>query len=153
MLVGNLGSKYRFSYGVLGDAVNLGSRLEGLNKEYRTGILIGENTAKAVKDSFILREIDLVRAVGKKTSTRIYELVATIETNLPLSQRDLFSVYESGLAAYRDGRWGEAIELFGEGLRRHPGDGPAQVLLDRCRDYVASPPDPDWDGVFVATRK
>jgi adenylate cyclase len=153
MLVGNLGSKYRFSYGVLGDAVNLGSRLEGLNKQYRTGILIGENTAKAVKDSFILREIDLVRAVGKKTSTRIYELVATIETNLPLSQRDLFSVYESGLAAYRDGRWGEAIELFGEGLRRHPGDGPAQVLLDRCRDYVASPPDPDWGGVFVATRK
>ena len=66
MLVGNLGSRYRFAYGVLGDQVNLGSRLEGLNKVYGTDILIGENTARLVKDDFIMREVDSVRVVGRQ---------------------------------------------------------------------------------------
>ena len=76
MLVGNLGSKYRFAYGVLGDHVNLGSRLEGLNKQYGTDILIGENTAQLVEKSFLLREVDLVRVVGREQPVRIYELLA-----------------------------------------------------------------------------
>src|SRR5438093_12054066 len=75
MLVGNLGSKYRFAYGALGDHVNLGSRLEGLNKVYGTEILIGENTARLVAASFVLREIDMVRVVGREQPVRIYELL------------------------------------------------------------------------------
>jgi adenylate cyclase len=70
MLVGNLGSEYRFSYGVLGDDVNLGSRLEGLNKQYGTEILIGEQTAELIGAEFVLREVDLVRVVGKSDTCR-----------------------------------------------------------------------------------
>ena len=153
MLVGNLGSKYRFSYGVLGDAVNLGSRLEGLNKQYKTEILIGESTAAAVEDRFIVREVDRVRAVGKEKSTRIFELIAAEGAELSQSFRRLLPVYEAGLAAYRDGRWKEAARHFEEALQIRAGDGPSGVLLDRCRMYAATPPDFEWDGVFVATSK
>jgi adenylate cyclase len=82
MLVGNPGSKYRFAYGVLGDHVKLGSRLEGLNKEYGTDILIGANTAALVEKAFLLREIDMVRVVGREQPVRIYELLATAGTSL-----------------------------------------------------------------------
>jgi adenylate cyclase len=71
MLVGNLGSQYRFAYGVLGNHVSLGSRLEGLNKAYGTEILIGENTAQLVQESFLLREIDLVRVIGREQGLRV----------------------------------------------------------------------------------
>ena len=153
MLVGNLGSKYRFSYGVLGDAVNLGSRLEGLNKQYKTEILIGENTAAAVKDGFILREVDLVRAVGKEKSTRIFELIAAEGAELSQSIRRVLPVYEAGLAAYRQGLWKEGAEYFEEALLIRAGDEPSGVLLERCHMYAATPPDFEWDGVLVATSK
>jgi adenylate cyclase len=153
MLVGNLGSKYRFSYGVLGDNVNLGSRLEGLNKEYGTEIILGQNTADAVRTSFVLREIDLVRAVGKQAPTRIYELMAAIGPTLPAQDEALLAAYAAGLAAYREARWTDALRSFGEALKRRPGDGPSSVMSERCRAYLQSPPGADWDGVFVATRK
>src|SRR5215510_12302423 len=88
MLVGNLGSKYRFAYGVLGDPVNLGSRLEGLNKAYGTEILLGETTAQLVEKAFVLREIDLVRVVGRDQPVRIYELLARSGTALPKEQEE-----------------------------------------------------------------
>ena len=77
MLVGNLGSKYRFAYGVLGDHVNLGSRLEGLNRVYGTEILLGENTAQLAEGAFVLREVDMVRVKGRVQAVRTYELVTT----------------------------------------------------------------------------
>ncbi len=83
MLVGNIGSRYRFSYGALGDQVNLGSRLEGLNKMYGTEILLGENTARLVDSSFLLRELDMVKVVGRKQPLRIYELVGKPDDSLP----------------------------------------------------------------------
>ena len=91
MLVGNLGSKYRFAYGALGDHVNLGSRLEGLNKTYKTQILIGENTAQMVENSFVLRELDTVQVVGREQAVRIYELLAKAGTSLPMEQEKAFS--------------------------------------------------------------
>lgn len=153
MLVGNLGSKYRFSYGVLGDNVNLGSRLEGLNKEYATEILIGENTADLVAKDFILREVDVVRVVGKEKPTRLYELIATADAQLPSDQARVLEAYASALAAYRDQRWDDALRGFGQVLECRPADGPSLVMTERARGYVASPPAADWDGVFVATRK
>jgi len=112
MLVGNLGSKYRFAYGVLGDPVNLGSRLEGLNKAYGTEILLGETTAQLVEKAFVLREIDLVRVVGRDQPVRIYELLARSGTALPKEQEEALSSYAVGLEAYRQQRWGEALGLF-----------------------------------------
>ena len=153
MLVGNLGSEYRFSYGVLGDDVNLGSRLEGLNKQYGTDILIGENTAELVGAAFRLRELDVVRVVGKQKPTRVYELVATAGTPLPEAQETALRNYAAALAAYRGRRWSEALALLEQALVGSPDDGPSQVLLRRCRALAESPPPEGWDGIFEASSK
>jgi adenylate cyclase len=148
MLVGNLGSKYRFAYGVLGDHVNLGSRLEGLNKAYGTEILLGENTAQLVEKSFVLREIDLVRVVGREQPVRIYELLARAGTPLPVEQEKALSSYAAGLEAYRQQRWDEALGLFEESLLLWRGDGPSRIMVERCQSYQKRPPPEEWDGVF-----
>ena len=153
MLAGNLGSKYRLAYGVLGDHVNLGSRLEGLNKVYGTEILIGENTAQLVEQSFLLREIDLVRVVGREQAVRIYELLATSGTSLPSAQEQAFSAYAAGLEAYRQQRWADALGLFEAALALWQGDGPARTMADRCQIYQKTPPPEEWDGVFEALHK
>jgi adenylate cyclase len=153
MLVGNLGSKYRFAYGVLGDHVNLGSRLEGLNKAYGTEMLIGENTARLVEKSFVLREIDLVRVVGREQPVRIYELLATAGTSLPSEQEKAFTAYAAGLEVYRQQRWGEALGLFKLSLTLWPGDGPSWTLAERCQIYQKAPPPEEWEGVFEALYK
>jgi adenylate cyclase len=153
MLVGNLGSKYRFSYGVLGDDVNLGSRLEGMNKQYGSEILIGENTAELVGGSFLLREIDQVRVVGKKKPTRIYELLGASGKSLPGKKQKALGTYAAGLEAYRQQCWDEALALFKESLALWPGDGPSQTMAERCQIHRESPPPEDWDGVYEATKK
>lgn len=153
MLVGNLGSKYRFAYGVLGDQVNLGSRLEGLNKAYGTEILIGENTAQLVGDSFLLREVDMVQVVGRVQSVRIYELLGAPGASLPQEQEKAFGLYAAGLEAYRERRWGEALELFRKSLSLWPCDGPSQTMAERCQIFWNTPPPEEWDGVFEAVHK
>ena len=153
MLVGNLGSKYRFAYGVLGDHVNLGSRLEGLNKQYGTDILIGENTAQLIGNAFVLREIDLVRVVGRENAVCIYELLAKAGTSLPHAQEKAFGSYAAGLEAYRQQRWHDAIGLFEEALALWRGDGPSRVMAGRCQVYQKTPPLDGWDGVFEALYK
>jgi adenylate cyclase len=153
MLVGNLGSKYRFSYGVLGDNVNLGSRLEGLNKEYSTEILIGEGTAALLGDAFLLREVDQVRVVGKQKPVRIYELVGHADGKLHPAELAALREYRDALEAYRGQRWQDALGLFASVLEKRKNDGPSRVMIERCRSYLAAPPAEDWDGVFTATRK
>jgi adenylate cyclase len=148
MLVGNLGSRYRFAYGVLGDQVNLGSRLEGLNKVYGTDILIGENTARLVKDDFIMREVDSVRVVGRQQGVRVYELVATSSAALPQKQEQAFKDYAGGYAAYCDQRWDDALGLFRRSLEEWPDDGPSKTMGERCRFYRESPPPEGWDCVY-----
>ena len=153
MLVGNLGSRYRFAYGVLGDQVNLGSRLEGLNKIYGTDILIGENTANLVKDDFILRELDSVRVVGRQQCVRVYELVAGSSAALPKEQEQAFKDYADGYAAYCEQHWDEALGLFGRSLEMWPGDGPSKTMAERCRFYRESPPPEGWDCVYEPDTK
>jgi adenylate cyclase len=153
MLVGNLGSKYRFAYGVLGDHVNLGSRLEGLNKVYNTKILIGENTARMVEKSFLLREIDLVQVVGKALAVRIYELLARVSATFPSEQEKAFRCYAAGLEAYRERCWDEALSLFNEALTLWPEDGPSRTMTNRCQIYKKTPPPEEWGGVFEALHK
>ena len=153
MLVGNLGSKYRFAYGVLGDHVNLGSRLEGLNKAYQTEILIGENTAELIAGDFLLREIDMVQVVGREQAVRIYELLGKSGTSLPSEQEKAYSSYAAGLEAYRRQSWDDAIGLFSESLSLWKGDGPSLTMLERCEIYQKTPPPENWDGVFEALYK
>jgi adenylate cyclase len=153
MLVGNVGSKYRFSYGALGDPVNLGSRLEGLNKIYGTDILIGEETARLVKDSFLLREIDYVRVKGKEKPVRVYELLGNKDISLPSEKEEAFQIYSAGLEAYRSRRWKDAIDLFERGQKFYSDDKTFEVMALRSRLCRKTPPGDEWDGVFIERRK
>ncbi len=153
MLVGNLGCRYRFAYGALGDQVNLASRLEGLNKFYGTSILIGENTARLVGDSFALREVDKVRVVGKQQCINIFELVAAADTVLPADTHRVLKLYAEGYEAYCARNWDEAVKAFDACLALHPEDGPSRTMIGRSREYRHIPPPDDWDCVYEATSK
>jgi adenylate cyclase len=151
MLVGNLGSRYRFSYGVLGDAVNLGSRLEGLNRVYGTEILVGESTGALVEERFRLREVDVVRVKGRVQPVRVHELVAGAGDTLPPEQGEALALYAEALREYRRRAWGEALALFERALELRPDDGPSRVMAERCRAYRRTPPADGWDGAFEQT--
>jgi adenylate cyclase len=153
MLVGNLGCRYRFAYGVLGDQVNLGSRLEGMNKFYGTRILIGENTERLVRDDFVLREVDMVRVVGRNQSVAIFELIAHRSERLSPEKQKALDLYRQGLEAYRMQGWAEAIRAFEACFELSLGDGPSQTLIQRCRHYQGTPPPGDWDCVYEALSK
>lgn len=154
MLVGNLGSPYRFSYGVLGDQVNLGSRLEGLNKVYNTEIIIGENTVNLLKDDeFVLRELDYVRVKGRQQAISIYELISHKDRVRLAHQHEIIQYYHHGLDSYRREKWGTALENFKTVLRYRPGDGPAQEMLNRVNVFMKTPPKPDWNGVYDQIHK
>jgi adenylate cyclase len=148
MLVGNLGSKYRFAYGTLGDQVNLASRLEGLNKVYRTEILIGENTARLVEGAFVLREVDMVRVLGRVQPVRIYELVAKPGMLRSVEQENALKSYAAGLEAYRQKLWDDALAHFEQAFTTWPDEGPARTMAERCAIHRKTPPPEDWDGVF-----
>jgi len=153
MLVGNIGSRYRFSYGALGDQVNLGSRLEGLNKMYGTEILLGENTVRLLEDSFLLRELDMVRVVGREQPLRIYELVGKAADSLPEERKLSLRHFAAGLEAYRRQLWQDAMAFFNQSLVTWPEDAPSRIMAERCRIYRETPPPADWDCVFEHTSK
>ena len=153
MLIGNLGSRYRFAYGVLGDQVNLGSRLEGLNKQYKTSIIIGENTYALVKDDFIGRDMDLVRVVGKAQCVRVYELIARAGEKLSAEHLGALEAYAAGYDEYCRQHWPQAIAHFERALTLVPDDGPSKTMLERCRVYQEDPPPEDWECVFEPKTK
>ena len=148
MLVGNLGSSHRFSYGVVGDQVNLASRLEGLSGIYGTDILIGENTANLLDDAFLIREVDLVRVKGRAQTVRIYELIAHAGTPLPEKRQASLEHYAAGLEAYRLQKWETAVNEFQKAWEVWPKHNPAKVMADRSMIYREASPQEEWDGVF-----
>jgi adenylate cyclase len=154
--VGNMGSALRYGYTALGDTVNLSARLEGLNKDYGTHILLSEAAYAVVEDPLLVfRELDLIRVKGKLQPVVLYELVAargTPEGDAPDLEEHL-ELFALGRACYRERHWRDAQAIFENLLARWPDDGPARLYANRCREYLVAGPEGTWDGVYVMTHK
>lgn len=158
MIVGNMGGKKKFDYTVMGDNVNLASRLESINKVYGTEIIISENVFNKIKDKVLTRELDLILVKGKTIPVRIYELIDLSEGFLFSSDEQkeilkLIEYFETGLKFYREKMFSRAIEEFEKVMLVNPDDVPARVFIDRCFEFLNSPPPDDWNGVFESKIK
>jgi class 3 adenylate cyclase/CHASE2 domain-containing sensor protein len=155
MVVGNMGTPNKMDYTIMGNAVNLAARLEGVNKQYDTGgILISEYTRDKIGDEFLLRGLSRVRVVGVNTPLRLYELLDTREDASPKMLK-IVEVWERGFAAYEKRNFPEALKVFKAIYQADAGDKVAKLYLGRCEKYIAAPPaDDKWDnGVDNLTEK
>jgi len=153
MVVGNMGAMRKFDYTVIGDSVNLGSRLEGANKQYHTGIIVSENTFSLVRQEMIGRELDLLTVKGRSEPIHIYELLMTRESPLDHELREFLIFFGEGIEQFRKMRWEEARASFSAASSLRPEDNPTLMYLQRISQFEIDPPPKNWDGVFEMTTK
>ncbi len=150
MVVGNMGSNQRFDYSLLGDNVNLGSRLEGINKMYGTKICISQSTYDLVKNYVTVRKLDIVAVKGKKTGVPVYELIHL--GNAAKKEKEFLADFENARQIYEKGQFKKALLEFNKVAKKYPSDPTSPIYIERIKELIKTPPE-GWDGVYHATSK
>ena len=148
MFVGNMGTTNKFDYTMMGHNVNLAARLEGVNKLYGTYSMISEYTYEHVKDKVVCRKLDKVRVVNIKTPLRLYELIC-LKDELNEELKEKLETFDQAVIEFENQNWNEAVKLFKKAKYYDSWNKAIELYLDRCKKFIKTPPDANWDGVYI----